>query len=399
MLGRLKSNTLSTGLAMFSMFFGAGNIVFPLVVGLTAREFASYATIGLTISAILVPFLGLISMTVFDGDYRRYFSRIGVVPGMLLAALILGLIGPFGAIPRCISLSFATAQLFLPSLSLWGFSLASCVIIFLFTYRRSKLLDLLGFVLTPLLLLSLILIVILGFIHAPAEVAEGILTPHEAFVGGLVNGYQTMDLLGAFFFSSVVLVCLQKELDPEGVRPYHRLVVLALKASVIGAGLLTIFYTGFSYVAAANADILSDVPPQAILGTLALATLGPYAGVVACTAVALACLTTAIALSAVFAQFLNKDVFREAINYPTGLLITLLISFFVSTFEFTGIAAALAPILGVCYPGLIVLAIVNLMYQLTGFSYVKTPVYLTFAGMLVLGLWPKIQSILSALPR
>jgi LIVCS family branched-chain amino acid:cation transporter len=380
---------------MFSMFFGAGNIVFPLLVGLTAREFNSYATIGLMISAILVPFLGLISMTVFDGDYRRFFSRIGVVPGMLLAALILALIGPFGAIPRCISLSFATAQLFVPSLSLWGFSLVSCIIVFLFTYRRSKLLDLLGFVLTPLLLLSLVLIVVLGFVHAPQEVAEGTLTPQEAFFEGLINGYQTMDLLGAFFFSSVVLVCLQRELDPEGNRPYHQLVVLALKASLIGAGLLGLFYAGFSFVAAYNADTLADLPPQAVLGSLALQTLGPYAGIVACTAVALACLTTAIALSAVFAQFLYQDVFRETINYPTGLVITLVVSFVVSTFEFTGIAAALAPILRVFYPGLIVLSIVNLMHQLTGFSYVKTPVYLTFAAMLGLHLWPVIQSVIA----
>lgn len=378
MLGKLKSNTLSTGFAMFAMFFGAGNIVFPLIVGVTTRGYAHYAMIGLALSAILVPFLGLISMTVFDGNYRQFFSRIGTIPGLVLATLILALIGPFGALPRCITLSFATSQLFVPSLSMIWFSLIACLLTFLFAYKQSRLLDLLGYVLTPLLIISLALIIVLGVVNATG-IPEAEASPQESFILGLVNGYQTMDLLGAFFFSSVVLVCLQRELDPERTHPYHQLVILALKASVIGAGLLGVFYLGFCYVAAYNASYLEDVAPQAILGTLALHTLGPSAGIIACTAVAVACLTTAIALAAVFAQFLYQDVCRETINYPTGLVITLAIAFFVSTWEFNGIAAALAPFLQVCYPGLIVLSIVNLMYKLTGFRWVKTPVYATFA--------------------
>lgn len=378
MLGPLKSNTLSTGLAMFAMFFGAGNIVFPLAVGLLTRDNAHYAMVGLAISAILVPFLGLITMTVFDGNYRHFFGRIGVVPGMILAGLILALIGPFGGIPRCITLSYATIKLFLPSASLLIFSLASCVITFFFAFRQSKLLDLVGYVLTPILLITLILIVVLGILHAQ-NIPGPELTPQGSFMLGLISGYQTMDLLAAFFFSSVVLVCLQRELDPDRTHPYHQLVVLALKASVIGAGLLGLFYMGFCYVAAYNAGTLEGLAPEMILGTLAIHTLGPYAGIVASLAVAIACLTTAIALAAVFGQFLSEDVFRNTINYPTGLVITLVISFFFSTWEFNGIAAALAPVLQLFYPGLIVLSIVNLLHKLTGFSWVKTPVYATFA--------------------
>jgi LIVCS family branched-chain amino acid:cation transporter len=373
----MKSNTFSTGLAMFSMFFGAGNIVFPLVVGLQAREYTHYALIGLILSAVLVPFLGLIAMTVYHGNYRAFFARIGVIPGMIVATLILGLIGPLGALPRCVALSYATIHVFLPSTSLIWFSLASCILIFIMAFRRNKLLDILGFVLTPLLLICLTLIIFFGIYESPG-ISPPQIRPSDAVLLGLHNGYQTMDLIGAFFFSSVVLICLQRELDPLGTRPHHRLVILALKASVIGASLLAIFYTGFSYVAAFHASMLGETPPQALLGELALQTLGPYAGVIACTAVALACLTTAIALAAVFANFLYQDVFRETINYPTGLVITLVLAFFVSTWEFTGIAAALAPILQICYPALIMLAIVNLLYKLTDFDWVKLPVYLTF---------------------
>jgi LIVCS family branched-chain amino acid:cation transporter len=386
MLGSLKSNTVSTGLAMFSMFFGAGNIVFPLAIGVATKQNNHYAIIGLLLSAVLVPFLGLISMTVFDGNYRTFFSRIGTIPGMIVATLILALIGPFGALPRCIALSYATVQLFVPATSLIWFSLGSCVLIFVLTFRQSKILDILGFVLTPLLIISLLLIVGFGIMESPG-IPEATVSPREAFTMGFLDGYQTMDLIGAFFFSSMVLICLQRELDPSRARPYHQLVILALKASVIGAGLLALFYMGFSYVAAFNADVLEGVSPQALLGTLALKTLGPSAGIIACTAAALACLTTAIALAAVFAQFLYHDVFRETLNYPTSLIITLVISFLISTWEFTGIAAMLQPILQICYPALIVLAIVNLLSKLTDFVWIKTPVYLTFLASLVLYLW------------
>ncbi len=388
MLGPLKSNTFSTGLAMFSMFFGAGNVVFPLVLGQMSQSHNHYAMIGLLTTAVLVPFLGLISMTVFDGNYRHFFSRIGAVPGLLVAGIILALIGPLGAIPRCITLSYSTFDLFLPSSSLLAFSGSACILIFVMAYRRNRLLDILGYILTPVLLFLLAFIVFKGISGAP-NAPMSTLTPTESISLGLRKGYQTMDLLGAFFFSSVVLVCLKRELDPEGQRPYQHLVVMALKASIIGGLLLGTFYVGFSYLTAFNAADLAGVEQQKLLGTIALQILGPIAGVVATAAIGVACLTTAIALSAVFAQFLHEDVFRERLNYPTSLFITLLITFCVSTLQFTGIVQALAPVLEVCYPALIVLSILNLGYKLSGFKIVKAPVYLTFVISVIAHFWWK----------
>src|SRR5262245_25771526 len=110
----LKSTVLATGLAMFSMFFGAGNIVFPLALGQFTKDQTLYAVLGLTLSAVLVPFTGLISMILFNGDYRAFFQRMGKWPGFLVSVVIMGLIGPFGAIPRCVTLSYSTVAMFLP---------------------------------------------------------------------------------------------------------------------------------------------------------------------------------------------------------------------------------------------------------------------------------------------
>lgn len=372
-----KSNTIATGLAMFSMFFGAGNVVFPLALGQYAQDKNFYAILGLLITAVGVPFTGLIAMTLFNGNYMQFFERIGKVPGFLVATAIMGLIGPFGAIPRCITLSFSTMKLYFPDLSLLVFSFVSCIIIFLLTFRRTRILDVLGYFLTPLLIGSLAIIIFKGLFASPHAPASD-LAPFNIFTTGLLEGYKTMDLMGAFFFSSVVLACLERDVNPNDSRYYARLIFLALKASAIGAVLLAASYVGFSYVAAFNSESLVGFPQDELAGRVAVLVLGPYAGVVACTAVALACLTTAIALSAVFAEFIHKDITQNKLSYAWSLIATLVVTFLVSTLDFTGIANFLTPILKLCYPALITLSVLNIFYKLHHFKPVKIPVLIIF---------------------
>lgn len=377
-----KVNILATGLAMFSMFFGAGNVVFPLLVGIDTTDQNFYAILGLLITAVGVPFLGLLSMTLFDGDYKTYFNRIGKVPGFIVAALIMGLIGPFGALPRCIALSYSTTEMFFPGMSLEFFSLISCVIIFLLTFKKNQIVDILGYYLTPLLLLSLAIIIVKGIIFSPSTPASD-LTRREAFSLGFFQGYQTMDLLGAFFFSSVVIACLKPEqMSAEG--KHRRILKLMGQASIIGAVLLSLIYIGFSFVSAFNAESLIGTEKDKILGQASLLILGPTAGIVSSIAVALACLTTAIALACVFAEFLHNDVTFGKVGYIPSLIITLVISYFVSIMNFNQIVAFLAPILEVLYPALIVLAFMNILYKLYDVKMIKLPVAATLIATLAL---------------
>lgn len=377
-----KSNTIATGLAMFSMFFGAGNVVFPLALGQLAQDKNFYAILGLLITAVGVPFLGLIAMTLFDGNYKLFFNRIGKVPGILVAFCIISLIGPFGAIPRCVALSYSTIQAYIPNISLVAFSIGSCVLIYLFTFRKSRILDVLGYVLTPFLLFSLLVIIVKGFFATPnLQPIEH--TEAAIFLKGLQEGYQTMDLLGAFFFSSVVLSCLKDGLPASEHQNHKKIIKATLKASAIGAFLLAAVYIGFSYVAAFHTGDLGAINQEELLGAIAHKILGPYAGLVASIAVALACLTTAIALAAVFAEYLHNEVTQGKLNYQLSLIITLVITAIFSTLKFTGIIAILAPILSVCYPALIVLSLLNIGYKLYHVQSVKIPFFLTFALSLI----------------
>jgi len=381
----LKSNTLSTGLAMFAMFFGAGNVVFPLTLGLYSQSENTYAVLGLLISAICVPFTGLIAMILFDGDYKRFFGRIGKTPGFILSALIMALIGPFGAMPRCIALAYSTLTMFAGDITLPIFSAISCVLIVVLTLRPSKILDLIGYVLTPFLLLTLGVIIIKGLWFSPgAPVSDQ--APFRVFLRGLTVGYQTMDLLGAFFFSTVVIVCLKEDLHPTKQQDFKHLTKLALQATAIGAFLLSIIYIGFSFVAASHSAHLSGTTDDLLLGAIALNILGPYAGIVTSVAVALACLTTVIALASVFAEFLHKDIVQDKVGYLPCLLATVISTYFISIMNFSEIVKFLAPILSICYPALIVLSVLNLFNKLYDFKPVKAPFYLTLGATVILEL-------------
>lgn len=377
-----KSNTLTTGLAMFSMLFGAGNIVFALAIGQYAQNKNLFAILGLLITAVGVPFLGLIAMTLFGGDYKSFFDRIGKVPGFLVATIIMGLIGPFGATPRCIALSYSTAKIYLPEISLPIFSFVACLFIFAFTIKRTSILDLLGYVLTPLKLGSLIFIIIKGFLSSP----EMPIAPHNdlaVFIKGLMDGYQTMDLLGAFFFCSVVLDCLKKNIDVSDPKNYTTLLGITLKASCIGAALLAFIYVGFSYVAALHSGTLTNLKPEELISQIAVQLLGPYAGIAVCFTVTIACMTTAIALTTVFAEFIHKDISKNKISYPLALFGSLIVTYAVSTLNFTGIVTMLDPILQLCYPALIALSLLNILYKLYQFQPVKIPVVCIFAVSLI----------------
>lgn len=369
------------GLAMFTMFFGAGNIIFPLAVGQLAQDKNSWAVIGLGLTAVLIPLAGLLAMMLFEGNYREFFKRIGKVPGFIMVALILAIIGPLGALPRCITISHSTmAQFGLDNI--WGmnlitFSLISCAVVFLFTFRPNKILSLLGYVMTPVLILSLCIIIVKG-IFSMSSSGTTTLTGWESFSAGLMGGYNTMDLLATFFFSGVVLTCLRKENDQTPLRDNKRLFMTAVLSCVIAAAALMLFYVGFSYLAAGYSTELVGVASHEILGKLALNLLGPYAGLVVGVAIFFACVTTEIALAAVFAQFLQKTLLKERVSYTTALIITLFIAFFVSTLRFEGISAFLVPILQICYPALIVLTVLNILHKLYNFKPVKILFYGTF---------------------
>lgn len=368
-----KKIILSTGLAMFSMFFGSGNLVFPLVVGQLSEGHFCVASIGILLTGVLVPFLGILAMLLFNGNSDEFFSRLGKPATFWFPLIALSLMGPFGVLARCITVAHGAFRLLLPETPLWLFSVIGCAIIFLLTIRKNQIVPLLGSILTPLLLLSLGAIALFGFLHSPLPQPNptGV---WKSFQNGILQGYQTMDLLAAFFFSGFVINHLQQHRkgDNSSTLP------IFLKSSLIGAGLLSIIYFLLVLLGSIYAPQLASVPPQEMLGFVASASLGSWAAPLVCVAVILACLTTAVVLAILFSDFLRKEVAKEKIPSWVSLCITLAIAFFVSTLEFSGIAKILGPILEVTYPALIALTILSIFYKLWGWTTVRLPIALAF---------------------
>ncbi len=361
----------SVGMAMFSMFFGAGNVVFPLIVGQATADNSIFAMMGLVITAVGIPFTGVFAMALYDGNYKEFFSRLGKWPGFLTAIIIMALIGPLGCMPRCIALSYSTMKMFFPEIGVVLFGLICCLLIYATSIKKNRVIDFVGWILTPFFLFAIGLIVVMGFIKHPGEVQSSTYLPFDSFVYGLKFGYFTMDLLASFFFCGVVIGALRKISHVNGVLDRKLVIKNALIAAAFGAFLLAVVYVGMSLVAALHSTKLIGVSAEMLLGTVALEVLGPSAGIVTCVAVVMACLTTAIALAAVFSEFFQKEVMKDKVSYRTALIFTLAVTLLVSTLEFQGIFKLLGPIVEVLYPALLVLSLVNIVYKLFGFSKAK----------------------------
>ncbi len=369
--------TWSLGFAIFSMFFGSGNLVFPILVGTESAGHSLLGSLGIILTGVLVPFLGVYAIYLFEGQLSRFFARFGNRASFYFSLLALSLMGPFGVLARCITIAHGSIHLLLPSLSLPLFSALFSLLLLGMLLSRGKLLNLLGSWLTPMLLVALSFICFYGLQH-PAPLAAAESSPLTSLKIGVLQGYQTMDLLAAFFFSSFVLQRLrQREESPS---EQGRLFFFA---SLIGASLLALVYLGLVTLGSLYKELLVGVPPQEMLGTIAKAALGPLAAPLVSVTIMLACLTTAVVLAELFSSFLRIEVTKERLSSTSSYLITLLLGCLVSTLDFAGIAKILGPILETLYPALIVLTLLNIAEQLWAWRNVRWPVAAMLASKLL----------------
>ncbi|MBS0621908.1 MAG: branched-chain amino acid transport system II carrier protein [Verrucomicrobia bacterium] len=343
---------------LFSMMFGAGNVVFPVLLGDYAGENIPTALLGFLFAGVAVPLIGFIAMMFYKGDWRAFFARLGKKTGFALFALLIAILGPFGAIPRLFTISYATVYPYLPDMSLPVFSALACLGTFLFVVRKNRTFALLAYILTPILLLSLGVIIVQGVLTPP----ETLVTNHtggESLWKGLSLGYSLLDLIAAFLYAGVLMETLR-----HGNPNQKEFISRTFWSMIIGGGLLLLVYVGLAYVGlfhASNVNLGGE--PEEVIRAISLKMLGPWGGIVACVAVGMACLTTAISLVAVCSNFLYDEVLKRKGGYIPPIIITLGISFLISTMGFTGIAKVMGPVLDWIHPGLIVLCLVNIGYK------------------------------------
>lgn len=351
---------LTAGFAMFSMFFGSGNLVFPILVGVEAGQGFPLAAAGLSLTGVLVPFLGLLAMIVYQGKTQRFFHPLGKSITFVLSFCMLSLMGPFGVLPRCIIVAFGGFKLLYPQLPFVLFSFLFCALIGVLAWKKNRMIEILGNILTPVLVLSMIGLFLIG-IWLPETALLKEQDAQQAFMLGIHQGYQTMDLIASFFFSATIISFLRHM--TQSVRTHLSAERLCFGASLVGMFLLALVYLGFVFMGAKFAPLLHGVGPECLLIALAQHTLGSLAAPVGCLIIFLACLTTAVVLASLYADFMHHDLTRNKLAPHPALLTTLVLGFTISLLGFDTLAHFLAKILSFAYPALIVYTLMALAHK------------------------------------
>lgn len=354
------------GFAMFSMFFGSGNLVFPLMVGVESQGQFHVASVGLLITGVAVPFLGLLGMLYYSGNRHLFFKALGGPVAFVLTFAMLGLLGPFAVVPRCTIVAHGGIALIAPEFTPALFNALFLLGTTVLAWKKTRIIEIIGTFLTPWLLGGIIAIIIAGIAFGP-DILPSSLTPKEAFKTGLSQGYQTMDLLAAFFFSATTVAFIAGALiSHEDKKHLER---LSVTACMIGAFLLTIVYIGFVTLGAKFSPVLQGVSPEKLLVIVAQQSLGEYALPMAAVIIGLACLTTAAILTSLFADFLHSDILQQKISRPLALIFTVVLAYVLSLVGFATLAGWIVMVLQVAYPALIVFSIVSIVNHKTNHRF------------------------------
>lgn len=360
-----KKLIITSGLALFAMFFGAGNIIYPLELGAQAGNHIVYVIIAFLISGIGLPFLGLFATSLFHGDYWAFFSRLGKIPAFLLIAFLILIIGPLFAIPRTEAITYHTLQPFLPQLLIdpYLFSAAYCGVLFLLTVKDNKVIDIIGRFLSPIKISLFAILIVAGVVGSH----EIMINPHpisHSIKNGLLDGYSTMDLLAAFFFCTAVYNNIVIKAREHGITHDRDFIKIFFKSCLVGAFILAIIYVGFMLLALCHAEQLKNVETAQMIVAISNLVLGRIGSLFVGICVGFACIVTAMALTEVTTTFFHEQVLNKKVPKISCLILTIAIIYAMSIFGFSGIMTIALPILEVLYPALIIYCLITIYFRL-----------------------------------
>lgn len=351
--GRKKfgADSIVVGFALFSMFFGAGNVIFPPYLGFGAGTqwvngflFYFIADIGLALFALFT----LLKV----GGSENITGRIGSVASNILMSAIILCIGPMVAIPRTAATTFEMSVAPLISgVSPVIFSVAFFIVVLLLSIRQSAVIDVVGKVLTPALLIGLLVLIIRGVISPLGHIVNPDVDSSFVIVNGIKSGYQTMDVLAALAFGIIIL----KSAQEKGYSDERESSKMIGAAAVIAGVLLLIVYFGLTYLGATSASLFSmDISRAELVIGIVQRLLGKTGLVIFAVVVALACMTTAVALVSSAASFFEK-LTKGRLSYAVLVTVICVSSAVISNLGLDRIVAVASPILDIVYPPTLVL--------------------------------------------
>ena len=205
----MNKNILTTGFAVFAMFFGAGNMVLPLHLMQLWHEHWFSAFVGFCITAVFFTLLGLIGSVMVQGDIKKFFAPLGITLSLVLQIILILIEGPFGIVPRSLIVTYGGFHNIWPEINKEIFYLICCVIIYFLALNKNRIISIIGNILTPAMLIFLVLIVSSTYMNYGVQEIKFELSNNAAFMDGLFQGYLTYDLPGALYFTAIAMFYLK----------------------------------------------------------------------------------------------------------------------------------------------------------------------------------------------
>ena len=296
-------DVITIGFALFAMFFGAGNLLLPPYIGIQAGDQYWITILAFGLSGILLPFLGVLSVTNSGDDFNDLGHRVNKMIPAVLGSIIIICIGPLISIPRTAATTYEVGiqPSFPDSSPIWTVALFF-IITWVLSIRPSKVVDVVGKILTPVLLLVLVILIGVGIAHPIGDPQAGLLTASESFTLSFVEGYQTLDVLASVIFAGIIISATRM----KGYNTIKEKNTIVIAAGILASLCLFLIYGGLIYLGATTGLESGEISRSALLIHISSSILGQYGTMAISACIALACLTTAIAITAAFGTFFSQ---------------------------------------------------------------------------------------------
>ncbi|EJO5347682.1 branched-chain amino acid transport system II carrier protein [Clostridium botulinum] len=343
------------GFALFAIFFGAGNLIFPPSLGMNAGKQWPLAALGFLLTDPVLPILGVIATAKVGGKAEDLGKRVSPGFAKVLGAVCILVIGPLFAIPRTAATVYEIAiKPIAPGVPIVVISLIFFILTYAFVSNQSGVIDKIGKFLTPLLLIILAAIVIASIVIPVGPIIQT--KPDRYLLVGFQEGYQTMDALGASLMAGIVLT----DLIFKGYKDRKDQEYMTIRVGLIAGILLLLVYGGLTFVGATGSAIFKPgVTRVDLLLGLVYKLFGSVGAISIAVAVSLACLTTSVGLTSTAANFFNS-ISNGKLSYKAVSIAVVLCSLSLSIIGVEGLINIAVPILSTVYPVMIVLIIMTL---------------------------------------
>lgn len=358
MTNRLTSkDILALGFMTFALFVGAGNIIFPPMVGIQSGEHVWIAALGFLLTAVGLPVITIVALARVGGGIDALSSPIGKAAGLVLATVCYLAVGPLFATPRTATVSFEVGIAPLTgngAMPLFIYSLIYFALVIGISLYPGKLLDTVGHILAPLKIVALAVLGIAALLWPAGGLAPATESyQHAALSSGFINGYLTMDTLGALVFGIVIVNAARS----RGVGEAGLLTRYTIIAGLIaGIGLTLVYLTLFKLGSDSASIVDQSANGAAILHAYVQHTFGGMGSFFLAALIFVACMVTAVGLTCACAEFFQQHL---PLTYRQLVFILGLFSMLVSNLGLSQLIQFSIPVLTAIYPPCIVLILLS----------------------------------------